>query len=93
MSYQTTELELASFLRALGKPLLSIRPEGRLVSFVFDCDPAEIEPYFAGVAIPARDLFEAHRHLRTLIQQVKQHSNQQIRSEKPYEKHESGQFI
>jgi hypothetical protein len=36
-----------------------------------------VERYFAGAEIPARELFEAHRHLRALIQQLKQHINNQ----------------
>ena len=77
MHYLTTELELAAFLQARGHKLISATPQGRLVAFAFD-DRArsDVDAYFAGAQVPARDLFSAHRHLRTLIQQLKQHSNQ-----------------
>ena len=76
--YATTELELASFLKARGHRLLGTQPEGRLVAFTFDGSASEdAEAYFLGSSVSARELFEAHRHLRALIQQLKQHLNQQ----------------
>jgi predicted O-methyltransferase YrrM len=78
MSYQTTELELAAFLKARGHRLLEASPQGRLVSFAFVEEAAgDAQQYFAGAEISARELFEAHRHLRALIQQLKQHINNQ----------------
>jgi hypothetical protein len=79
-SYRTTELEVASFLKARGHRLLGASPTGRLVEFDFEPTAAgDVDSYIAGEAIPARDLFEAHRSLRAIIQQVKQHN--QNRSE------------
>jgi hypothetical protein len=76
--YRTTELELASFLKARGHRLTTARMDGRFVSFEFDpAASADADNYFAGAATPARDLFEAHRSLRALIQQVREHSSQQ----------------
>jgi hypothetical protein len=78
VSYQTTELELAAFLKARGHRLVEARPQGRLVSFAFVEEAAgDVERYFAGAELSARELFEAHRHLRALIMQLKQHINNQ----------------
>jgi hypothetical protein len=78
--YRTTELEIASFLKARGHRLLGAAPSGRLIEFSFENDStADVDAYIAGASISARDLFEAHRSLRALIQQVKQHN--QNRSE------------
>jgi hypothetical protein len=81
-SYRTTELELAAFLKAKGNELTNVRPEGRLVAFEFEPSASrDAETYFSGAALPARELFEAHRSLRALIQQVREHSNQRIGEE------------
>jgi|SRR5690348_10965879 len=88
--YRTSELELASFLRARGHRLIAAKLDGRLVYFEFDSAASEdADMYFAGTEVSARELFEAHRSLRALIQQVREHS-QQIGSEKKtngYETH------
>jgi hypothetical protein len=77
--YQTTELEVAAFLKARGHRLLDAQPQGRLVTFGFEDSACEdVQAYFSGAEVSARELFEAHRHLRALIQQLKQHSYQQI---------------
>lgn len=74
MSYRTTELELASFLRAKGHRVQEAIPQGRLVALVFDGEVAtDVSAYFAGEQISAQELFGAHRSLRALIQQVKEH--------------------
>ena len=76
-TYQTTELEVAAFLKARGHRLLDARPQGSLVRFGFaDSAGEDVQEYFSGAAVSARELFEAHRHLRALIQQLKQHSYQ-----------------
>jgi hypothetical protein len=75
-SYETTELEVAAFLKARGHKLLGAHPRGRLVEFTFDGAATEdVNNYIAGTELPARDLFESHRSLRALIQQVKQHNH------------------
>lgn len=75
--YKTTELELASFLKAQGHKLLRAQLKGRLVEFYFPASAeSAVEDYFAGAQLPARELFEAHRSLRALIQQIKSHNNQ-----------------
>jgi hypothetical protein len=76
-TYTTNELELASFLKAQGHRLLGAELRGRLVEFHFPASAeSAIEDYFAGAQLPARELFETHRSLRALIQQVKGHRSQ-----------------
>ena len=80
-SYRTTELEVAAFLKARGHRLLNAQPAGRVVTFSFgDGAGEDVNQYIAGAEVPARELFESHRSLRALIQQVKE--NQQQRSGK-----------
>src|SRR5690349_15333362 len=75
--YKTTELELASFLKARGQKLLRASLRGRLVEFYFPASAENtVEDYFAGAQLSARELFEAHRSLRALIQQVREHQSQ-----------------
>jgi len=78
LDYRTNELELAAFLKARGHKLIGTQPDGRLIRFAFpESASADADGYFAGMEVSARDLFEAHRHLRALIQQIKQHLNNQ----------------
>ena|SRR5689334_19315997 len=87
LPYKTTELELASFLKSRGHRLLSAKMAGRIVVFEFESDAAdEVSLYFSGVETSARELFEAHRSLRALIQQVREHSSQ-IGSEQKLNEH------
>jgi hypothetical protein len=73
--YKTNELELASFLKARGHQFISAQLKGKLVEFQFDASAENaVDEYFAGAQLPARELFEAHRGLRTLIQQIKEHN-------------------
>jgi hypothetical protein len=81
-TYKTTELELAAFLKARGYRLASANLDGKFVSFEFESAAAgDARNYFTGAETSARELFEAHRSLRALIQQVREHSLQ-IGSEK-----------
>lgn len=76
-NYLTDELELAAYLKARGRKLVNAFVDGTVVRFAFEAGSAgDIEQYFEGAAIPARELFSAHRALRALIQQVKQHGSQ-----------------
>jgi hypothetical protein len=75
--YTTDELELAAFLKARGHRLVGATPTGSLVTFAFDPSAqADLAEYFAGAEISARELFQAHRHLRVLIKQIKQQTKQ-----------------
>jgi hypothetical protein len=81
-TYTTNELELASFLKAQGHRLLGAELRGKLVEFYFPASAeSAIQDYFAGASLSARELFEAHRSFRTLIQQVKQHTSQRSGTE------------
>jgi len=75
--YRTGELELAAFLKSRGHKLLAAKMTGRFVSFEFIATAAEdVDSYFGGAETSARELFEAHRSLRALIQQVREHASQ-----------------
>jgi hypothetical protein len=75
MNYQTTELEVAAFLKAKGHKVRGAKPQGWIVTFTFESEAAQdVNEYFTGAEISARELFEAHRCLRALIQQVKEHN-------------------
>lgn len=83
-TYRTTELEVAAFLKARGHRLLNAQAAGRVVAFSFEDGAGEdVDQYIAGAEVPARELFEAHRSLRALIQQVKE--NQLQRNGEKYE--------
>jgi hypothetical protein len=90
--YKTSELEIASFLKARGHRLVAAKLDGRFVTFEFDSSAStDVPTYFSGAETPARELFEAHRSLRAMIQQVREHSSQQtkIRSERTSDEHHS----
>jgi hypothetical protein len=73
--YATTELDIASYLVASGHRMLDAQPQGALVEFIFDPSvAADVESYFAGASLPVREVFQAHRHLRTVVKQVKIHN-------------------
>ena len=73
--YTTDELELAAYLKARGHRLIDAAATGTLVTFSFaPSAQADLAEYFAGAEISARELFQAHRHLRALIEQIKQTS-------------------
>jgi hypothetical protein len=75
LPYVTTELDIASYLIASGHRMLDAQPQGTLVEFVFDPSVAvDVESYFAGASLPVREVFQAHRHLRTVVKQVKIHN-------------------
>ena len=82
--YHTTELEIAAFLKARGHRLTAARLDGRFVVFEFDpAATADVPTYFSGAETPARELFEAHRSLWAMIQQIKEHKISRNRSENP----------
>jgi predicted O-methyltransferase YrrM len=86
--YRTSELELAAFLKARGHRLLSAKQNGKMVTFEFTPEAADdADNYFSGAESSARELFEAHRSLRALIQQVREHASQKIGSEHTSNEH------
>lgn len=76
--YTTSELDITSYLIAAGHTLADVRPAGAIVEFVFDGTDGTVADavaaYLAGDALPVRDVFRAHRHLRSLIRQCKQNN-------------------
>ena len=76
-SYTTTELDIASYLHAVGFTLRNAKPQGAIVEFSFDPEAEQaVEEYFTGATVEARELFKAHRHLRVIIRQVKSYTPQ-----------------
>jgi hypothetical protein len=77
--YQTSELEIASYLVTKHHKLLGCAPhpnKPRLCLFTFGDDAqAELTGYYAGDEVSATELFAAFRRLRDLIQQVRSSSN------------------
>lgn len=70
--YVTTELEIASFLVALGFEVLDYQLQGKIMAFVFEPEvTAKVSEYFSGASLPVLEVFKAHRHLRTMIKQLK----------------------
>src|SRR5262249_37123759 len=76
--YQTSELEIASFLVARRYKLLGCAPhpnKPRLCLFTFPAEAQdELTAYYSGAEVAATDLFAAFRRLRDLIQQVRNSS-------------------
>ena len=89
--YTTSELDIASYAIAVGHPLADVRPAGAIVEFVFDNTDGSVAEavasYLAGDALPVRDVFRAHRHLRSLIRQCKQ--NNTYRNGATHDRHNS----
>jgi hypothetical protein len=84
--YSTTELEVAAFLKARGHRLLDAKPHGHLVSFSFEeSAAADLDSYFCGREVSARELFEAHRCLRGLIRQLKEQKLNKIGTHEQHE--------
>ena len=77
MSYSTTDLYLAACLKvALNLPPPTIRPNGRMSTFIFDVDPSQAERiaaqfYGDALSIPARRYALDLRDLKGLVCQLR----------------------
>ncbi len=68
-TYQTSDLELASFLLAKGAHLLDTSRQDNKSRFTLQVSPDEAMAYFRGEdSVSARALFSAWRSLRTIIE-------------------------
>ena len=86
--YITTELDIASFLVASGYRVLDSQPHGPIVQFTFDPSATTaVEGYFSGASLPVQEVFRAHRHLRTMIKQIKNHVFTSRNSEQNHEQY------
>jgi hypothetical protein len=64
----TTDLDLAAYLKTVGRTLIDTQHQGRFVAFLFDPSArADAEMYQAGATAPARTVLANYRELRTLI--------------------------
>jgi hypothetical protein len=67
---------LTSYLKSKHHRVQKALPQCKIVTFSFDDSVVpDVDAYFGGAQVPAKELFEAHRCLRALIQQVKEHKN------------------
>ena len=68
-TYRTSSLDLATFLRAQGHPIIGTDSSGALVEFIFPNDVhADIDAFYNGV-VPLRPiaLFETYHALRSSV--------------------------
>jgi hypothetical protein len=68
-SYRTSSLDLATFLKLPGHPIIGTDSSGTLVEFIFPNNVhADIDVFYSGVA-PVRplQLFETYHSLRTSV--------------------------
>jgi hypothetical protein len=64
----TTDLDLAAYLKTIGRKLVGTQPQGRFVAFHFEPSAkAEAEMYLTGATAPASAVLANYRELRTLI--------------------------
>jgi hypothetical protein len=68
-TYRTSSLDLATFLKLQGHPIIGTDSSGALVEFIFPNNVhADIDVFYSGVA-PVRplQLFETYHSLRTSV--------------------------
>ena len=67
-SFITTDLDLAAYLKTVGRQLIGTQPQGRFVAFLFE-PSAKIDAkmYLTGASAPAQAVLANYRELRTLI--------------------------
>ncbi len=67
-SFITTDLDLAAYLKAIGRILVGTQSQGRFLAFIFDPSAkADAEMYLTGASAPAQAVLANYRELRTLI--------------------------
>jgi len=64
----TTDLDLAAYLKTIGRKLIGTQPQGRFVAFHFEPSAsADAQMYLTGATAPAQTVLANYRELRTLI--------------------------
>jgi len=67
-AFITTDLDLAAYLKSIGRTLIGTQRQGRFVAFMFDSSAkADAEMYLTGASAPARTVLTNYRELRTMI--------------------------
>ena len=64
----TTDLDLAAYLKTIGRRLIGTQAQGRFVAFHFEPSAsADAEKYLTGATAPASTVLANYRELRTVI--------------------------
>ena len=64
----TTDLDLAAYLKTIGRNMIGTERQGRFIAFIFDpAAKTDAEVYQTGATAPARSVLANYRELRTLI--------------------------
>src|SRR5260370_1726203 len=72
----TTDLDLASYLKTIGRKLIGTQPQGRFVAFHFEPSAsADAQKYLTGAYAPAQTILANYRDLRTLITKTERQKN------------------
>jgi hypothetical protein len=72
----TTDLDLAAYLKTIGRKLIGTQPQGRFVAFHFEPSAAvDAEMYLTGASAPAQTVLANYRELRTLITKTERQKN------------------
>ncbi len=67
-TFVTTDLDLAAYLKTVGRQLIGTQPQGRFVAFLFEPSAkTDAEMYLTGASAPAQTVLANYRELRTLI--------------------------
>jgi len=66
--YATTDLDLAAYLKSIGRTLLGTQRQGRFIAFLFDPSAhKDAEIYLSGGSAPAKAIMANYRELRSMI--------------------------
>jgi hypothetical protein len=64
----TTDLDLAAYLKTIGRKLIGTQRQGRFVAFHFEPSAAtDAQMYLTGATAPAQAVLTNYRELRTII--------------------------
>src|SRR5713226_6651278 len=64
----TTDLDLAAYLKTIGRKLIGTQPQGRFVAFHFEPSArADAQKYLTGATASAQTVLANYRELRTII--------------------------
>jgi hypothetical protein len=67
-AFVTTDLDLAAYLKTVGRNLIDTQRQGRFVAFLFDPSAhKDAEIYLSGGSAPAKAIMANYRELRTMI--------------------------
>jgi hypothetical protein len=76
LPFITTDLDLASYLKTIGRRLIGTQPQGRFVAFHFEPSAsADAQMYLTGASAPAQSVLATYRELRTLITKTERQKN------------------